>query len=85
MTTPDYDWERYGFWVNEGPAVLKRNGKVFVTFSASDTGIHYCVGLLTADESSDLLDPRSWERIVIRCFALMRQQEFTDPDTIRLP
>ena len=62
LTTPDYDWERYGFWVNEGPAVLKRNGKVFVTFSASDTGIHYCVGLLTADESSDLLDPRSWEK-----------------------
>lgn len=62
LTTPDYDWERHGFWVNEGPAVLKRNGKVFVTFSASDTGIHYCVGLLTADESSDLLDPRSWEK-----------------------
>ena len=19
LTTPDYDWERYGFWVNEGP------------------------------------------------------------------
>ena len=25
------------------------------------------------------------KRIVIRCFALMRRQEFTDPDTIRLP
>ena len=62
LTTPDYDWERHGFWVNEGPAVLKRNGRVYVTFSASDTGIHYCVGLLTADESSDLLDPRSWEK-----------------------
>ena len=27
LTTPDYDWERQGFWVNEGPAVIKRNGK----------------------------------------------------------
>ena len=26
LTTPDYDWERIGFWVNEGPAIIKRNG-----------------------------------------------------------
>lgn len=62
LTTPDYDWERYGFWVNEGPAVLKRNGKIFLTYSASDTGIHYCMGMLTADEDSDLLDPLSWKK-----------------------
>lgn len=60
LTTPDYDWERFGFWVNEGPAVIKRNGKIFLTYSASDTGIHYCMGMLTADEDSDLLDPKSW-------------------------
>ena len=23
LTTPDYDWERVGFWVNEGPFLLK--------------------------------------------------------------
>ncbi|MCR4738675.1 MAG: family 43 glycosylhydrolase [Lachnospiraceae bacterium] len=62
LTTPDYDWERRGFWVNEGPAVLKRNGKVFVTYSASDTGISYCMGMLTADEAADLLDPLSWRK-----------------------
>lgn len=62
LTTPDYDWERYGFWVNEGPAVLKRNGKIFMTYSASDTGINYCMGMLTADEDSDLLDPLSWKK-----------------------
>ena len=27
LTTPDYDWERVDFWVNEGPAVIKRNGR----------------------------------------------------------
>lgn len=62
LTTPDYDWERYGFWVNEGPAVLQRNDKIFVTYSASDTGINYCMGMLTADASADLMDPRSWEK-----------------------
>lgn len=62
LTTPDYDWERYGFWVNEGPSVLKHGGKLFLTYSASDTGIHYCVGMLTAREGDDLLDPLSWEK-----------------------
>ncbi len=63
LTTPDYDWERDGgFWVNEGPAVLKNKGKIYVTFSASATGACYCMGLLRADENADLLDPRSWEK-----------------------
>lgn len=62
LTTPDYDWERVGFWVNEGPAVIKRYGKVFVTYSASETGVAYCMGMLTADENSDLLDPLSWKK-----------------------
>ncbi len=62
LSTPDYDWERYGFWVNEGPAVIKRNGKVYLTYSASDTGINYCMGMLTADEDADLLDPLSWKK-----------------------
>lgn len=62
LTTPDYDWERVGFWVNEGPAVIKRNGNIFVTYSASETGIAYCMGMLTASEDSDLLDPKSWTK-----------------------
>ena len=62
LTTPDYDWERFGFWVNEGPGVLKHDGKINVTFSASDTGVHYCIGLISADEDSDLLDPLSWKK-----------------------
>lgn len=62
LTTPDYDWERHGYWVNEGPGTLFHDGKVYVTFSASDTGRAYCVGLLTADVDADLLDPRSWEK-----------------------
>ena len=62
LTTPDYDWERYGFWVNEGPSVIKRNGRVYLTYSASDTGVNYCMGMLTADEDADLLDPLSWKK-----------------------
>lgn len=62
LTTPDYDWERVDFWVNEGPAILKKHGKIFLTYSASGTGACYCVGMLTADQDSDLLDPKSWNK-----------------------
>lgn len=62
LTTPDYDWERIGFWVNEGPAAIHHAGKIFLTYSASETGTCYCMGMLTADEDSDLLDPLSWKK-----------------------
>ncbi|MNW37303.1 Extracellular exo-alpha-(1-_5)-L-arabinofuranosidase precursor [compost metagenome] len=60
ITTPEYDWEIIGFKVNEGPAVLKRNGRIFITFSASATDFNYCMGLLAAAENADLLDANSW-------------------------
>ena len=62
LTTPDYDWERVDFWVAEGPAVIKRNGRIFLTYSASGTGACYCMGMLTADGNADLLDPASWKK-----------------------
>ena len=62
LTTPDYDWERIGFWVNEGPAAIHHDGKIFLTYSASETGTCYCMGMLTAEEDSDLLDPLSWKK-----------------------
>ncbi|MGK5679590.1 glycoside hydrolase family 43 protein [Actinoplanes sp. URMC 104] len=60
ITTPTRDWEIQGFRVNEGPAVLIRNGRVFLTFSASATDARYCMGLLTADADADLLRRESW-------------------------
>ena len=60
LTTPDYDWERVDIWVNEGPAVLKHDGKIYLTYSASATGECYCMGMLSINEDEDLLDPRAW-------------------------
>jgi GH43 family beta-xylosidase len=60
ISTPEYDWEIIGFKVNEGAAVLHRNGRLFISYSASATDHHYCMGLLTADEDANLLDPASW-------------------------
>ncbi|WP_139994769.1 family 43 glycosylhydrolase [Paenibacillus paridis] len=60
ITKPELDWEMIGFMVNEGAAVLKRNGRIFLTYSGSATDHNYAMGLLSADQSSDLLDPASW-------------------------
>lgn len=62
LTRPEFEWEQIGYWVNEGPAILLRNGRVFLTYSASATDANYCIGLLTADEDADLLDPASWTK-----------------------
>ena len=62
LTTPDYDWERIGFWVNEGPAVIRHDGKIYMTYSASETGAAYCIGMLSISEDADLLDPAMWKK-----------------------
>jgi len=62
ISKPDLDWEILGYKVNEGAAVLVRNGRVFMTYSASATDHRYAMGLLWADENADLLDPDSWHK-----------------------
>ncbi|TPQ23849.1 alpha-N-arabinofuranosidase [Streptomyces sporangiiformans] len=62
LTTPELDWEVIGFKVNEGPSVIQRGGRVFMSYSASATDHHYCLGLLTADADSDLMDPANWSK-----------------------
>lgn len=62
ITKPEFTWERVKYNVNEGPAVLKNNGKIFVSYSASATNHNYCVGLLWIDENADILDDSSWNK-----------------------
>ncbi|WP_232824767.1 glycoside hydrolase family 43 protein [Algibacillus agarilyticus] len=62
LTKPELAWETIGYKVNEGPAVIIRNGKVFVTYSASATDHNYAMGLLWADVDSDLMNEASWHK-----------------------
>ena len=62
LSAPEYDWECRGFRVNEGPAVLRHAGKLFLTYSASATDERYAMGMLTADEDADLLQAASWTK-----------------------
>ncbi|MFD7276482.1 family 43 glycosylhydrolase [Streptomyces sp. NPDC059862] len=62
LSTPEYDWECIGYKVNEGAYVLQRNGRFFMTYSASATDHNYCMGLLTAPADSDLMNPANWSK-----------------------
>lgn len=63
LTKPEYDWERVRIPVNEGPAAMIHNGRIYLAFSASATGPEYCIGLMFADENADLLDINSWTKL----------------------
>ncbi len=76
ISQPEYEWERqwmnpdgsrtaYPIYVNEGPQYFhsKDNKTAIVYYSASGCWTpYYCVGMLTADADSDLLDPKSWRK-----------------------
>ncbi|WP_437623797.1 family 43 glycosylhydrolase [Sorangium sp. So ce1151] len=62
IARPEHAWETAGFAVNEGAAVLERNGRVFISYSASATDARYCLGLLTASATDDLLSASSWTK-----------------------
>ncbi|MBR2796502.1 MAG: family 43 glycosylhydrolase [Clostridia bacterium] len=63
LTSPSYAWERHGFWVNEGPTFIAHEGRVYIAYSASDTGPAYCMGLLWADGEADLMDISAWHKL----------------------
>ncbi|TVZ15506.1 family 43 glycosylhydrolase [Maribacter sp. MAR_2009_72] len=62
LSIPEYEWERKKYNVNEGPAVLIKNGKIFISYSASATNHNYCMGLLWIDEKEDLMDISNWHK-----------------------
>ena len=50
--------------VREGPSIITREKRIFLTYSACDTGKpDYCVGALWAPTDQDPMDPKSWVQI----------------------
>lgn len=62
IARPVHSWEtNHSPQVNEGPQVIIREGMISLVYSASGSWTDdYCLGLITADSSSDLMDPASW-------------------------
>jgi len=70
LAKPEYDWEKQGgMAINEGPAVLKRNGRIFIIYSASTTWSEdYCLGMLSACDNCNLLSKASWKKSEVPVF-----------------
>ncbi|SHJ85241.1 Beta-xylosidase, GH43 family [Anaerocolumna jejuensis DSM 15929] len=58
---PVNSWEKNGGSIDEGCAVVERNGKIYFGYSASSfMNDNYCVGISSAKSDSNLLDSNSW-------------------------
>ncbi|SFU91574.1 family 43 glycosylhydrolase [Pseudoduganella namucuonensis] len=68
LSRPEYGWEKVKHAVNEAPSVLVRNGRVFLTYSASATDANYALGMLTAKADANLLDAASWRKSPVPVF-----------------
>lgn len=66
LSSPTYAWERNGWKVNEGPAVLYKNDNIFIVYSASgySTG-KYCMGMLSFD-GGDIMKKSNWSKSPVR-------------------
>lgn len=65
ISQPTNAWERIGGqpYINEGPEILKRNGKIFLVYSASGSWTDdYCLGMLTASSTADVMLAGSWTK-----------------------
>lgn len=62
ISKPEYEWEKQGgMAINEGPVMLQRNHKLFLVYSASTTwSDDYCLGMLTASDDTDVINPEAW-------------------------
>jgi GH43 family beta-xylosidase len=62
ICAPEHDWECVDMAIAEGPQILKRNGMIFIVYSASGSWtVDYCLGLLI-NRDGDVLNPASWEK-----------------------
>lgn len=75
ISSPEYDWEKQGGdginlpYVNEGPAILRRNEKIYVIYSASGCWCKdYCLGCLELT-SNDPLSQSAWKKYKFPVFS----------------
>lgn len=79
LTMAELPWERLKYRVAEGPALLARNGKLFLTYSVNSTDYRYCMGMLTADADANIMDPASWTKSAEPVFASSPENNIWGP------
>jgi len=62
ISHPTHDWEKVGMKVNEGPEVLQKDGKTFITFSASFCNTQdYKLGVMELSGNDPMAD-NAWHK-----------------------
>lgn len=74
LSTPELEWEKNwnypdvwtpdaAVYVNEGPQMIAHGHKIHIIYSASGCWTpYYALGILTADDHSNLMDKASWTK-----------------------
>ena len=63
LSEPTLPFETKVGLIMEGPAVLYKNGKIHIVYSANDSKCdEYCLGILTYSGEGDILDSGSWKK-----------------------
>ena len=68
LTKPEYGLGMHRLPGQRRTGLLFHENKIYITYSASGTGVPYAVGLLTAERGSDLLDKASWTKSPVPVF-----------------
>lgn len=81
IATPNYDWEKKGNPINEGPQVLiNPDGRVFVVYSGSGYWSDgYCLGLLTLKNNGDPMNPGDWTKNPQPVFSMLAASKAYGP------
>ena len=95
ISKPEYEWElqwinndgrsatRYPVYVNECPFYFNNEytDKIHIFYSASANWTSYhCIGELTAEKGSDILDPESWKKSPLPVFKGDNGKDVIGPD-----
>lgn len=71
LSRPEYDWEKVGWWVNEGPAVLYYGENIYIVYSASGySSGGYSLGMLTL-KGDNVMDAQGWSKSITRVYGSM--------------
>jgi GH43 family beta-xylosidase len=65
LSRPEFDWEKAGGppYINEGQAILKKNGRVFLMYSGAGSWTpFYSIGTLMLEPGLDPLSPDNWRK-----------------------
>lgn len=79
ISKPFYSWEKKGWKVNEGPAVLYTNDDTYIVYSASGySSGEYCLGMLTLN-GDDVLRKTSWIKCPVSVFNKQPEKSLYHP------